>query len=233
MTHSMSDNKPFHREIRSFVMRQGRITKAQQHALEHVWPELGIERGSSELDMDSLFPKKQPITMEIGFGNGASLADMAMAYPERNFIGIEVHTPGVGNILRLIDEHNIINLRVMDDDAVQILKERIADNSVDRFQLFFPDPWHKKKHNKRRIVQPEFVKMLARKLSPEGIFHMATDWEEYALHMEEVMEAAEDFTSIGNSPYSPRPDYRPLTKFENRGLKLGHGVWDLIYRKRS
>ncbi|CAA6826735.1 MAG: tRNA (guanine46-N7-)-methyltransferase (EC [uncultured Thiotrichaceae bacterium] len=219
------------RRIRSFVMRQGRITSAQHDALERLWPHYGIERGDSVLDMNTLFPTQNPITLEVGFGNGSSLATMASEYPERNFIGIEVHRPGVGNLLRLIEEHQLSNVRVMDDDAVEILKHRVPNGCIDRFQLFFPDPWHKKKHRKRRIVQLEFTTLIAQKLVMEGIFHMATDWKDYARHMEKVMEAAPDFTSISDTPFSPRPDYRPLTKFEDRGLKLGHGVWDLIYKK--
>lgn len=219
------------RRIRSFVMRQGRITSAQQDALDRLWPQFGIERGDSPLATNELFPTQNPITLEVGFGNGSSLATMACEYPERNFIGIEVHRPGVGNLLRLIEEHQLSNVRVMDDDAVEILKHRVSNESIDRFQLFFPDPWHKKKHRKRRIVQPEFTALIAQKLVADGIFHMATDWKDYARHMEKVMEAAPDFTSISDTPFSPRPDYRPLTKFEDRGLKLGHGVWDLIYKK--
>lgn len=219
------------RRIRSFVMRQGRITNAQQDALERLWPQFGVERGDSMLDINELFPSQNAVTLEIGFGNGSSLATMASEHPERNFIGIEVHRPGVGNLLRLIEEHQLSNVRVMDDDAVEILKHRIPNGSIERFQLFFPDPWHKKKHRKRRIVQAEFTALIAQKLVADGVFHMATDWKDYARHMEKVMEAAPDFTSISDTPFSPRPDYRPLTKFEDRGLKLGHGVWDLIYKK--
>lgn len=219
------------RRIRSFVMRQGRITSAQQDALERLWPEFGIERADTVLAMSELFPTQNPVTLEVGFGNGSSLATMASENPERNFIGIEVHRPGVGNLLRLIEEYQLDNVRVMDDDAVEILKQRIPDGSIERFQLFFPDPWHKKKHRKRRIVQAEFTALIAQKLSAKGVFHMATDWKDYARHMEKVMEAAPDFTSVSDTPFSPRPDYRPLTKFEDRGLKLGHGVWDLIYKK--
>lgn len=219
------------RRVRSFVMRQGRITNAQRDALERFWAVFGIERGNTPLNMGELFPNNNPITLEVGFGNGSSLATMAEKNPKRNFIGIEVHRPGVGNLLRLIDEYQLSNVRVMDDDAVEILKERIPHESLDRFQLFFPDPWHKKKHKKRRIVQTDFAALIAQKLTANGIFHMATDWEDYSHHMAKVMEAAPDFRSISDTPFSPRPDYRPLTKFEDRGLKLGHGVWDLIYKK--
>lgn len=219
------------RRVRSFVIRQGRITKAQRDALERLWSQFGIERGDTMLDLEALFPVKNPITLEVGFGNGSSLATMAQKNPDQNFIGIEVHRPGVGNLIRLIEEYQLSNVRVMDDDAVDILNRRIPDNSLDRLQLFFPDPWHKKKHNKRRIVQAEFTALVAQKLTDQGVFHMATDWEDYSRHMAAVMEASPEFTSMGNSPFSSRPDGRPLTKFEDRGLKLGHGVWDLIYKK--
>ncbi len=234
----MSSNKnrtsdKYMRPVRSFVLRQGRLTKGQEDALERLWPQFGIERGDSLLAIDSLFANNNPITLEIGFGDGVSLATMAANAPEQNFIGIEVHRPGVGRLLHLIEENNLTNLRVMDDDAVQIIKHRIPDGSLDRVQLFFPDPWHKKRHNKRRIVQDDFVALIASKLTAKGVFHLATDWEEYAEHMAEVMEASVDFKSQANQPYSEKPASRPTTKFETRGLKLGHGVWDLLYEKVS
>ncbi len=218
------------RPIRSFVLRQGRLTKGQQYALEHLWPLYGIEIADSELDFTKLFQREAPITLEIGFGNGESLATMAKAAPERNFLGIEVHRPGVGRLLHLIKEYELSNLRIINDDALEVLKQRIPKHSIDTVQLFFPDPWHKKKHNKRRIVQTEFVQLVHSLLTIGGLFHLATDWQEYAEHMSEVMEASEDFKSTSNSPFADRPDFRPLTKFENRGLKLGHGVWDLLYK---
>ena len=225
------ETNKYMRPVRSFVLRQGRLTKGQDDALQRLWPQLGIERGNSALDMDSLFESDAPITLEIGFGDGVSLATMAANAPDQNFIGIEVHRPGVGRMLHLTEDNNLTNLRVMDDDAVQIIKNRIPDGSLDRVQLFFPDPWHKKRHNKRRIVQDEFVKLIASKLSVNGVFHLATDWEPYAEHMVDVMEASDDFKSQATTPYSPKPDARPTTKFETRGLKLGHGVWDLLYKK--
>ena len=223
----------FMRPVRSFVLRQGRLTKGQDDALQRLWPKFGIERGDSLLSMNDLFENDAPITLEIGFGDGVSLATMAVNAPEQNFIGIEVHRPGVGRLLHLIEENNLTNLRVMDDDAVQIIKNRIPEGCLDRVQLFFPDPWHKKRHNKRRIVQDDFVKLIASKLGDAGVFHLATDWEEYAEHMAEVMEASEDFKSQADQAYSPKPESRPTTKFETRGLKLGHGVWDLLYSKVS
>ena len=222
----------FNRTIRSFVLRQGRLTKGQEYALEFLWPIYGVDQADSIIDFQNLFNRDAPITLEIGFGNGDSLADMARAAPERDFIGIEVHRPGVGRLLHLIKEYELTNLRVINDDAVEILKQRIPKHSLDRVQLFFPDPWHKKKHNKRRIVQDDFVKLIHSLLQTNGVFHLATDWEAYAEHMAEVMESNPQFQSLAPSPFSERPDDRPLTKFENRGLKLGHGVWDLLYKAK-
>ncbi|MBO0612806.1 tRNA (guanosine(46)-N7)-methyltransferase TrmB [Thiothrix fructosivorans] len=221
-----------HRAIKSFVLRQGRVTKAQEEALENLWPVFGIESADTPLDLPSLFGRTAPVTLEIGFGNGDSLAQMAAAAPERDFIGIEVHTPGVGHLLKLVGEQGLKNVRLMNSDAVEILQKRIPAGSLDRVQLFFPDPWHKKKHNKRRIVQAPFAALIASRLQTGGVFHMATDWENYADNMADVMETSPDFANLApEPPYSPRPETRPLTKFENRGLKLGHGVWDLLYRK--
>ncbi len=216
------------------MLRQGRVTKAQEEALAALWPVFGIEPADTPLDFPSLFGREAPVTLEIGFGNGDSLAQMAQAAPERDFIGIEVHTPGVGHLLKLIGEKGLQNVRVMNSDAVEILQKRIPANALDRVQLFFPDPWHKTKHHKRRIVQAEFVALLASRLQHGGVFHMATDWQDYAVHMAAVMQASPDFANLApEAPYSPRPEVRPLTKFENRGLKLGHGVWDLLYRKTT
>ena len=219
------------RPVRSFVLRQGRLTKGQDQALTELWPVYGIERSDKLLDMDALFERKAPVTLEIGFGDGVSLATMAQSDPENNFIGIEVHRPGVGRLLHLIGENKLSNVRVMDDDAVEIIKHRIPEKSLNRVQLFFPDPWHKKRHNKRRIIQDDFVSLIASRLKPKGVFHMATDWEHYAEHMAEVMERSDEFKSLSETPFSPKPDERPTTKFETRGLKLGHGVWDLLYEK--
>ena len=221
------------RQVRSFVLRQGRLTKGQELALEEAWPIFGIERGDSLLDLNTLFGNDAPVTLEIGFGDGVSLAMMAENDPDRNFIGIEVHRPGVGRLLHLIQEKGLSNVRVLDDDAVQIIKHRIAENSLDRVQLFFPDPWHKKRHNKRRIVQPDFLTLIASRLKAEGVFHLATDWEEYAHHMAETLESSKEFESILGSAFVPKPESRPITKFERRGLKLGHGVWDLLYKKTT
>lgn len=219
------------RPVRSFVLRQGRLTKGQKHALENIWPIYGVEESDATLDIESLFQRKGPVTMEIGFGNGVSLASMAKSAPEHNFIGIEVHKPGVGHLLHLVNEYGLSNVRVMNSDAVEIIKNRIPEKSLNCVQLFFPDPWHKKKHNKRRIVQPDFVSLIASKLKLGGVFHLATDWGPYAEHMAEVLEASEEFNSVSDSPFSEKPNARPTTKFEKRGIKLGHGVWDLLYAR--
>lgn len=221
-----------HRPIRSFVLRQGRLTKGQQDAMDHLWPVYGIEASESVLDTSTLFSQVAPLTLEIGFGNGESLASMAKASPDRNFIGIEVHTPGVGHLLYLTGKYELQNLRVMNTDAVAVLKNNIAPESIDRLQLYFPDPWHKKRHNKRRIVQQDFIDLVASRLTPNGVFHMATDWEPYAEHMAEEMETNQNFKRTNpESPFSARPEFRPETKFERRGINKGHGVWDLLYQK--
>ena len=223
----------FMRTVRSFVLRQGRLTSGQEAALAKMWPDFGLEASNDLFDFTKIFGRQAPVTLEIGFGNGDSLATMAKNAPERDFVGIEVHRPGVGHILHLIEKYDLKNLRIIRDDAVEIIKNNIAEDSLDCVQLFFPDPWHKKKHNKRRIVQPDFVSLLASQLKKKGIFHMATDWQEYAEHMAEVMEAHPDFVSMADTPYSTKPDSRPETKFERRGLDRGHGVWDLLYQSKQ
>jgi tRNA (guanine-N7-)-methyltransferase len=227
-------NKPeFTRKIRSFVRREGRLTTGQQHALDTLWPKYGIDMSDTALDLGSIFGNEQPVILEIGFGNGDSLAQMAKGNPGLNYLGIEVHRPGVGHLLYLIEEQGIKNLRIMSEDAVEIIRNQIPEQALTGVQLFFPDPWPKKKHHKRRIVQAEFVKLIASRLKPGGFFHMATDWENYAEHMLEVMSAAEDFeNSTKEGDFIPRPDSRPLTKFEQRGQRLGHGVWDLLYIRK-
>ncbi|BAZ92955.1 tRNA (guanine-N(7)-)-methyltransferase [Thiohalobacter sp. COW1] len=219
------------RRIRSFVRREGRLTPSQQRALDELLPRYGLAP-DAPLDLDAVFGRAAPRTLEIGFGNGDSLATMAAAAPEQDFIGIEVHRPGVGHLLRLIAERELTNIRVVCADAVEVLRAAIPEAGLNRVLLFFPDPWPKKKHHKRRILQPEFVALVARKLAPGGIFHLATDWEDYAGQMLEVMEASPDFTNpAGPGRFAERPADRPLTKFEQRGQRLGHGVWDLLYRR--
>lgn len=220
------------RRIRSFVLREGRLTKGQQRSLELFWPTMGLEHQAQPYDFSQVFGRSADLVLEIGFGMGKSLVAMAKAAPELDFIGIEVHKPGVGACLGEAEAEGVSNLRLFEHDAVEILNDSIADNSLSTVQLFFPDPWHKTRHHKRRIVQMEFVQLLRRKLKPGGVFHMATDWENYAEHMLEVMTAAEGYQNMAtDQQYVPRPDNRPLTKFENRGVKLGHGVWDLMFKK--
>ena len=229
-----SEKTPFLRKIRSFVRREGRLTRGQQRGLEILWPQYGLEHDTGLFDLDNVFGRSAPRVLEIGFGNGASLAQTAAEHPEMDFLGIEVHRPGVGNLLQVIEREGLTNIRVMQEDAVEILRTQIPLASLDKVQLFFPDPWHKKKHHKRRIVQPEFVSMLKDRLKEGGVFHMATDWQHYAEHMLEVMNTAEGFTNTSvTGDYVPRPESRPLTKFEQRGHRLGHGVWDLVFKKES
>ncbi|KGT93855.1 tRNA (guanine-N7)-methyltransferase [Erwinia typographi] len=220
------------RRIRSFVRRQGRLTKGQQHALDNYWPVMGVEYQPEPVDLVSLFGRDAPVVLEIGFGMGASLVTMAGNNPEQNFLGIEVHSPGVGACLSSAHEANVANLRVMCHDAVDVLDKMIPDNSLRMVQLFFPDPWHKARHNKRRIVQVPFAELVMRKLKLGGVFHMATDWEAYAEHMLEVMSSIAGYKNQSETQnYVPRPESRPLTKFEQRGQRLGHGVWDLMFER--
>lgn len=220
------------RRIRSFVRRQGRLTKGQEHALENYWPVMGVEFSEAPVDFATLFGREAPVTLEIGFGMGASLVAMAKARPEQNFLGIEVHSPGVGACLASANEEGVENLRVMCHDAVEVLHKMIPDNSLSMVQLFFPDPWHKTRHNKRRIVQVPFAELVLSKLKLGGVFHMATDWEAYAEHMLEVMSSIDGYKNLSESnDYVPRPESRPVTKFEQRGHRLGHGVWDLMFER--
>lgn len=230
----MSETIPIIRRIRSFVKREGRLTVGQERALNELFPLYGLTLQENPIDLDAVFKRTSSRILEIGFGNGTSLSEMAANNPEQDYIGIEVHRPGVGNLLLQIEKLGLTNLRVMNEDAVEVLKQTIADNSLDAVYLFFADPWHKKRHHKRRIVQEEFVQLLRKKLKVNGIFHMATDWEHYAKHMMLVMNKTQGFeNTAGKDQYLPRPDYRPLTKFEQRGQRLGHGVWDLIFKKMS
>ena len=226
------ENTGLLRPIRSFVLRTRRKTPSQERAYAELWPKYGLSIADGMLDYRQLFGRESDVVFEVGFGMGDSLVAMALASPEQDFIGIEVHTPGVGRILNLIEENRLSNLRVYAEDAVQVLEQCVADASLAKVQIFFPDPWHKKKHNKRRIVQTGFVQLLHSRLKPAGIIHLATDWENYAEQMMEVMSAAEGFVNMaGAKAFSPKPDFRPVTKFERRGQKLGHGVWDLLFRK--
>jgi len=214
------------------VRREGRLTPGQQRALDRLWLRYGIDYSEALLDLDAVFGRSASHILEIGFGNGESLAEIAANHPEQDFIGIEVHRPGVGHLLRQLEARDLDNVRVITHDAVEVLKAQIPDADLDAVYLFFPDPWPKKRHHKRRIVQPGFVQLLRRKLKVGGIFHLATDWEDYAEHMLEVMRGAEGFRNLAaDNAYSPRPGYRPVTKFEQRGQRLGHGVWDLLFER--
>ena len=224
--------KPEYRDktIRSFVVRAGRMTKAQRSAFELGWDAYGLRLADGAIDLDAVFGRNNPKVVEIGFGMGGSLLEMVETQPDTDFIGIEVHPPGVGSLINAAQEKNISNLKVYLADATDVLNECFADGSLDRVQIYFPDPWHKKKHNKRRIIQPKFLQLIRKKLRIGGIVHMATDWQPYAEQMLELIVEADGFKNMAED-YVPRPDFRPLTKFERRGERLGHGVWDLMAEK--
>ncbi|BBM63736.1 tRNA (guanine-N(7)-)-methyltransferase [Vibrio alfacsensis] len=234
-TNEYNEDGKMIRKIRSFVRREGRLTKGQENAMNECWPTMGIDYKTELLVWKEVFGNDNPVVLEIGFGMGASLVEMAKNAPEKNFIGIEVHSPGVGACLADAREAGLTNLRVMCHDAVEVFEHMIPNDSLSTLQLFFPDPWHKKRHHKRRIVQLEFAEMVRQKLIPnEGIFHMATDWENYAEHMIEIMNQAPGFENMAeNGDFIPRPDERPLTKFEARGHRLGHGVWDIKFKRTA
>ena len=220
------------RTIKSFVIRVGRMTTAQKQAFDANWPLHGLHVEEGQLDQLAVFGRNAPLVFEIGFGMGQSLIEMAQAHPDWNYIGVEVHPPGVGNVLRLSAEAQLGNLKLYKADAKDVLGNCIADNSLARVQIYFPDPWHKTRHHKRRLIQSEFVQELRAKLKVGGVLHLATDWEPYAKHMIHVLNAAEGFRNAhgGDGAWATRHD-RPLTKFEQRGQRLGHGVWDLIFEK--
>jgi tRNA (guanine-N7-)-methyltransferase len=213
------------------VKREGRLTPAQKRALDELWPRFGVVNAETPLDLPTLFGRAAPVVLEIGFGNGEALAAMAEARPENDFLGIEVHRPGVGHLLNLLAARSITNVRVVIADAKEVLTARIPDASLAAVHLFFPDPWPKKRHHKRRLVQPEFAQLVRRKLMPGGVLHLATDWQEYAQWMMTTLTGAEGFGNVsGEGCYAERGE-RPLTKFERRGERLGHGVWDLRFRR--
>ncbi|MCP4407342.1 MAG: tRNA (guanosine(46)-N7)-methyltransferase TrmB [Gammaproteobacteria bacterium] len=220
--------------IRNFVRRGGRITKGQKSALDRFWARYGIEISvGGSLNLKQIFGRESPVWLEIGFGDGEALVSMARRHPEIDFLGIEVHRPGIGHLLARLVEAELSNIRIINDDAVQILKYSIAASSLDRILLFFPDPWPKRRHHKRRIVQAEFLSLLHLALKVSGVFHMATDWKDYALQSLKVMTSSDGFVNIaGDQYFIERPDYRPQTKFERRGIRLGHGVWDLKFQRR-
>ncbi len=261
MPDSTTDNR-FTRPIRSFVKREGKLTSGQKNAIDQLWPTHGVDLADQELDLVALFGRDAPTVLEIGFGNGLSLAEMAESNSDTNFLGIEVHKPGVGSCLVQAKKRGLSNIRVSGDDAVLVLNQQIPDESLDRVQIFFPDPWHKKRHHKRRLIQTDFVTVLASKLKPNGQLHVATDWENYAEHILAVLTTHSALTNtVVGAPNKARfiapdgklllnqddwankdllsrgsavkPGYRPGTKYEDRGVRLGHGVWDLVFAKTA
>jgi len=221
-----------HRRIRSFVLRQGRLTKGQERALEMGWPKFGIDYIDNLLDLNEAFRRKDSRKiLEIGFGMGDATAQIAQTLPDADFLAVEVHTPGVGSLLKHMEELALTNIRIIQHDAVEVIQNMLADASLDGVHIFFPDPWHKKRHHKRRLIQAEFVKLLCSKLKAGGYLHVATDWQEYAEWVLEVLNAEPQLQNTAEN-YSEKLSYRPLTKFENRGIKLGHGVWDLVFIRK-
>ena len=222
---------PTERRIRSFVTRAGRLSTAQAKAIDTLGPQFCIPYVKAPFDFDQAFGRRAPTVLEIGFGMGGTTAQIAAGMPDTNFIGVEVHTPGVGSLLKLIGEQGLSNLRIIQHDAVEVITHMIAPRSLAGVHVFFPDPWHKARHNKRRLIQGPFVELLVSRLAPGGYLHCATDWQEYAEQMLQVLGEEPALKNTADA-YAPRPAYRPVTKFENRGLRLGHGVWDLVFTKR-
>ncbi len=221
---------PQHRPIRSYVLRQGRVSKAQQRAHDALLPLFGIPYAPEIIDLERVFGRSAPKILEIGFGMGETTAAIAARYPENDYLGVEVHTPGVGSLLKQIRELALTNVRVIQHDAVEVLAHMIAPRSLAGVHLFFPDPWPKKRHHKRRLVQPAFVALLAERMKPGAYLHVATDWQDYAEHILATLSVEPLFQNTADG-YAPRPEHRPQTKFESRGLRLGHKVWDIVFRR--
>jgi tRNA (guanine-N7-)-methyltransferase len=222
------------RHIRSFVLRAGRMTPAQQRALDELWPAYGVDLGDGPLDLIKIFGRRAPCCLEIGFGIGEVIGSLAESRPHIDHLGIEVHRPGVGRLLLHAQQAGMRNLRVICHDAVEVLRDHIEDDSFDEILVFFPDPWHKKRHHKRRLIEPNFVATMSAKLRPAGVLRLATDWQAYAEHMLTVCNADPHLTSLSaGETFVARPDFRAATRFERRGARLGHGVWDLAYTKRT
>lgn len=221
-----------HRAIRSFVLRQGRITRAQQRALDTLLPDLAVPWAARPIDPRQVFGRHAPLIVEIGFGMGEVTAQIAAAHPQHDYIGIEVHSPGVGSLLDRVGRLSLSNVRVIQHDAVEVMREMIAPGSLAGVHVFFPDPWHKKRHHKRRLLQAPFVSLLASRIAPGGYVHVATDWEDYAKEILAVLSAEPLLENAAGDGYSPRPAHRPLSRFEQRGLRLGHAVFDLLFRRR-
>ena len=222
---------PLHRRLKSFVKRGGRTTDGQQRAYDQLGPRFLLPYRAAPIDLAATFGRAAPTVLEIGFGMGEATAHIARVRPDDNFLCCEVHEPGVGALLKRIGEQDISNIRILQHDAVEVIDNMLPEASLDGIHIFFPDPWHKKKHNKRRLIQEPLVAKLARRLRPGGYIHCATDWEPYAVQMLEVL-GAEPLLANTAEGYAAKPDYRPLTKFENRGIRLGHGVWDLVFERR-
>ncbi len=220
------------RHIRSYVLRQGRVSPAQQRACTMLLPRYGIPYTTEKINLPAVFGRTAPKILEIGFGMGDSTASIALAHPENDYLALEVHTPGVGNLLQLIDTQEIKNLRIIQHDAVEVLRDMLDEATLDGVHIFFPDPWHKARHNKRRLIQTPFIAQLVDKLKPGGYLHVATDWQDYAEQVLAVL-SAEPLLENTVADYAPRPAYRPLTKFEKRGINLGHGVWDLFFMRKK
>jgi tRNA (guanine-N7-)-methyltransferase len=228
-----ADTPAQRRSVRSFVIRGGRATVAQQRAMEQLWPRYGIEFNPAGIDLNQTFARSAPRLLEIGFGAGEALLYFAQRHPEIDCIGVEVHKPGVGHLLLGAEASGLTNVRVICHDAVEVLQQQLAPGSVELIHIFFPDPWPKKRHHKRRLIQPPFVELLARVLAVGGKLRLATDWEHYAMHMREVIDASASFVNESDTGFADRNEERPLTRFERRGHRLGHGVWDLSYRRVS
>jgi tRNA (guanine-N7-)-methyltransferase len=220
------------RPIRSFVLRQGRVSNAQRRALDTLLPRFGVAYSPAALDLDIVFARSAPKFLEIGFGMGETTAQIAAAHPQNDYLGIEVHAPGVGGLLRLIESRQLTNVRIVQHDAVEVVTHMLSGKCLSGIHVFFPDPWPKKRHHKRRLLQPSFVHLLASRLRHDGYLHVATDWEDYAVHILEVL-SGEALLVNSTAGFAPRPDYRPLTRFESRGLKLGHTVRDIVFRARG
>lgn len=232
MSGSVSHSAKSVRGIRSYVRREGRITRAQRRALDKLWPKYGLDAEGGPLDLEQVFGRRVSVFLEIGFGNGDALCELARANPQNDYLGIEVYRPGVGRLLLKLEQGALANVRVICDDAARALAERIPLDSLEAIYLFFPDPWPKKRHHKRRLVQPEFVAQVAKRLKRGGCFHIATDWQDYAEHVLAVASKVPALrNTAGEGDYTSRPDYRRLTRFERRGQELGHRIWDLVYER--
>jgi len=238
-TEGRAGETPEHGHIKSYVRRAGRMSAAQQNYYVEMMPKIGIPYAAQQIDLVAVYGRNAPKILEIGTGMGETTAKIADAHRENDYLGVEVHVPGIGALCKQIAERELSNLRICAHDAVEVVRDMLPEASLDGVHVFFPDPWHKARHNKRRLTQSPFVALLASRLKPGGYFHCATDWEEYAHQMLEVLSAEPTLVNSSDGPstalrtgFAPRPDYRPLTKFENRGLRLGHGVWDVIFKKR-